>query len=227
MENHSSDLKRSKLKAKDKVSRMLPNILHFDDEEIVYKTRGYGVHYKDEKILEFKTSEPKPTMKKPKIFGVFWTPGSGKSTLIKRYIEKTGIHLLDVGSESDEPSKPIIILCSADGSEPSHMCLLSYGYTVQSKYPNRDIIYDTTGKGRKDFKFPVFHIESNDESIVGCMKDLLNRSGHPNLNGKTGLIFHQQIPWKFDTNQMDLFQFVNYLWILSEKMKDFSKSKWN
>ena len=224
-----SGLERSKLKAENKVSRMIPNILHFDDEEIVYKTRGYGVHYKDEKILEFKTSEPKPTMKKPKIFGVFGTPGSGKSTLIKRYIEKTGaIHLLDVGSESDEPSKPIIILCSADGSEPSHMCLLSYGYTVQSKYPNRDVIviYDTTGKGRKDFKFPVFHIESNDESIVGCMKALLNRSGHPNLNGKTEFDFSaQQIPWKFDTNQMDLFQFVNYLWILSGEDEGFFKEQ--
>ena len=221
--------KRSVLKAEDKVSRMIPYTLHFDDEEIVYQTRGYGVHIKNEQILEFKTSEPTITIKKPKIVGVFGSPGSGKSTLIKRYIEETGcIHLLDVGSESDKPFKPIVILCSADGSEPSHMCLSSYGNTIQSKYPNRDVIviYDTTGKGRKDFKFPVFHIESNDESIVGCMQALLNRSKHANLNGKNYFDFSaQQIPWKFDTNEMDLNEFVNYLWILSGEDTGFFKEQ--
>lgn len=220
---------RALLKAEGKVSKMIKGVLHVDDEEIVYQTRGYGVHIINEQILEFKTSEPTTTIKKPKIVGVFGSPGSGKSTLIKRYIEETGcIHLLDVGSESDEPSKPIIILCSADGSEPSHLCLSSYGNAVQTKYPDRDVIviYDTTGKGRKDFKFPIFHIESNDESIVGCMKALLNRSGHANLNGKNEFDFSaQQIPWKFDTNEMDLNEFVNYLWILSGEDKGFFKEQ--
>ena len=90
-------------------------------------------------------------------------------------------------------------------------------------YPDRDIIYifDTTGKGRKNFELPIYHLGAEMDLLVlsGCLNSLLNRLDHPNLNGIGDVDLDAPEPERnpFDTNDMNLTQFVNYLWLTRGK----------
>lgn len=202
---------RDKFKADDKNNRFYPNMWCFDDEEIVIKTHGYGSIIVDETI----TTHYHGTL----LTGIHVAlaingpVGVGKSTLINNFINHIGGVVPFI---NDDGKSPLVMIASADGSEPDHNNL-PYEQFAKS-YPERDtyFIFDTTGSGRKNMKIPVFRISPNLTPTVftGCFLSILEREDHPNLNGinPIDLNGYDKKYEPYDTNGMDLTTFINYIW---------------
>jgi hypothetical protein len=201
---------REAYKAEDKCARMVDGMLHFDDEDIVVHTRGYGVIVRDQSNpVHYHREQPSG---KHVTFGLFGTVGVGKSTLIRNFIKSIG----GVSVLNDDGVSPLVMVAAADASDGDHKTLPFRAFA--SAYPDREtyFIFDTTGAGRDHIPFPVFYLEPemDETTIAGSLVSLLNRTGHPNLNGlgDVDLSAPEAKRDLWDTNSMNLTEFINYLW---------------
>ena len=201
---------RDAYKAEDKCTRMVDGMLHFDDEDIVVHTCGYGVIVRDQSTPVHYHKEQ--LSGRHVTFGLFGTVGAGKSTLIRNFIKSIG----GVSVLNDDGVSPLVMVAAADASDGDHKTLPFRAFA--SAYPNRDtyFIFDTTGAGRDHIPFPVFYLEPemDETTIAGSLVSLLNRTGHPNLNGlgDVDLSAPEAKRDLWDTNSMNLTEFINYLW---------------
>ena len=207
---------RSQLKANDKKSRLAPGHWHFDDERIVIETIGFGSIVTEGTDLTPYISNAAPSGSH-KAFALTGSVGAGKTTLIDALF-KSGNYItpLQVGTDVDDGTKPILVVAGPDYAEKGDTFYHSH---FAARFPDRDTLYifDSTGVGRK-FAFPTFQLnqEMSATMFLGCYISLLNRTGHANLNG-IGKVDHlstvpKSQPW--NTNHMSLTEFINHLWIV-------------
>lgn len=209
---------RDQAKADNKCSRVDRNLIHFDDEQIVMETIGFGSHVIEESNPQTYFCEALEGTHVT--FALFGTVGTGKSTLAQQFAASIGA----VSVLEDDGVSPLVIVAAADASDPDHEMLFHKQF--HRHYHNRDtyFIFDTTGAGRKGLDIPIFQLEPqmDETTIAGCMSSVFNRLHHPNLNGfsEIDLDAPEQPRNPYDTNCMNLTEFINYLWLTRGQNQD-------
>lgn len=205
---------RERAKAEDKKNRVPDDMVHIDDQSEPLEAIGFGglvvnggmpVHYHRSIIPGHHTH-----------FGVHGRVGTGKTTAIKEFFKKENFKLPGSSTEG-----PFGIVCAADASDPDDKLLPIGSFARQ--YPGQDtcLIHDTTGNGR-DKTMPTILLapELTWLNFAGCMTSLMSRQDHPNLNGprmsSDKVVFTPPIEWEFNTNDMSLTDFINYVWHVNE-----------
>jgi len=222
--SHTADtaegnMKRAYLKAVDKSTRLaklFPDHLHIDDEQIVIETIGIGSIVYDGKDLTTYISDIVLTKCSHKAVALVGPVGVGKSTLVGLLFgdNTTFIAVPQVGTDIDNETQTIVMVAGPDYADKGPNF---YHKEFEDKYANRNTlyIYDSTGVGRK-FPFPTFQLnqEITATMFLGCYISLLNRTGHPNLNGicKVDLLSTLPNSQIWNTNHMSLTDFINYIW---------------
>lgn len=192
---------------------------HFDDEQIVLKTLGCGVH-----IVNCQDS--KPVLHEPvtnphhRTLMIFGAPGAGKSTLLRKLLDNYPNYW--VPGVTEDNGGIVVTIISADGVEPDHKTwnLEGFARQVQARFPGRQslTIVDTTGTDRAldgALQLGTFDSAAN---IVGMLSSILGRSGHANLNGRLVDNPNDVVPEVFDPaepNQWSLTQLLNHWWFVT------------
>lgn len=203
---------REKAKAEDKQFRLKTNQLHTDDQQVVLETIGCGCFVSDNgSKWGFWELASRPATHVTVTIG--GPVGIGKSTLIAAIIRLLGAKSV----LEDDGVSPLVMVAAADASDPDHKMLTHKEFI--DRFPDREtyFFYDTTGYERKDLDMDVILLSPDMSAInaVGCLNNLLDRRGHANLNGygDIDLATYKDGTELWNTDNMSIDQFINYLWL--------------